>query len=191
MLRTGALVWSQDGDADPPAGYVDFVARHVSRLRREVLQLVADPDRTEQIYPEVLTDVALAWRKLEHARARGHPEAAEQYLTTCLHRRLYRRDDPDDGDDLPELEVRFVVWDAADSGLSHLPPPARENVALRLAGHILPLIDPEPAPLAEAAIAWWHAYEVRRRRHQIAAVVAAVAFLLFPLATVGTFSAGY
>ncbi len=192
MFWARDLVWSEDGDVDPPTLYVDFVARHVGELRRDVLRLVDDPDRADQVYPEVLTDVARAWRRLEHLREHGHPEAAGEYLAACLHRRLYRRPDNDgDGDDLPALEVRFVVWDSADSRLPHLPPPAHRNAALRLAEHILPLVDQEPAPLAEAAIAWWHAYEFRRRRRQLTAAVAALAILLFPLATVGTAGAGH
>jgi hypothetical protein len=193
MFWARDLMWSENGDVDPPARYVEFVAGHVGELRRDVLRLVDDPERADRLYPEVLTDVARAWRRLEHARERGHPEAAGEYLAACLHRRLYRRTDSDDdyGDDLAALEVRFVVWDAADSGLPHLPPPEHRNAALRLAEHILPLVDPEPAPVAEAAIAWWHAYEFRRRRRQITAAVTALAIVLFPLATVGTAGAGY
>ncbi len=183
------LSWAEL-DAEPPTAYIDFVAQHLTGLRRDVLRAVDDAHRAEQLYPEVLTDVALAWRRLEQAHHRGDPAAAGDYLDRCLHRRLYGR--PDDDDTVaPGTEVRFVVWDAADSGLAHLPPPGRENAALRLAAQLIPDIEPEPAPLAEAVIAWWHAYEQRRRRRQIAAAVAALAVVLFPLATVSTGGAAF
>jgi hypothetical protein len=195
LLWPRDLIWSEEGDADPPPGYVAFVAGHVSQLRRDVRQVMEDPELADRMYPEVLTDVALAWRRLEYARQRGHPEAAEAYMAQCVRRRLFDRPDDErydaDGRVEPAFEVRFVVWDAADSALPHLPPPEHQNAALRLAQHILPLVDPEPAPLAEAAIAWWHAYEVRRRRRRITAALAALAIVLFPLAAVGSAGAGY
>lgn len=185
------LSWAEL-DADPPPAYVDFVARHLAGLRSDVLHALADEHRAECLYPQVLTDVALAWPRLQHAAHRGRPQAAGDYLDQCLHRRLYGRPGDDEQDGVaPALEMRFVVWDAGESGLPHLPPAHRENAAIRLAAHLLPVVDPEPAPLAEAAIAWWHAYEQRRRRRWIVAVLTVVVLILFPLASVGTGSATY
>jgi hypothetical protein len=187
------LPWRQL-DADPPEAYVDFVARHVAGLRRSVLDAIDDRHRAELLYPEVLTDVALAWRRLESARQRGRSDAAGDYLDRCLQRRLYGPagdwpvyEDPD----RPAVEVSFVVWDADRSALPHLPPPDRVNAAVRLAGQVLPLVDPEPAPLAEAAIAWWHAYEQRRRWRAIAVAVLAGFVVLLALGTASTSGATF
>jgi hypothetical protein len=178
-----ALLWSEL-DTDPPETYVDFVARNLAGLRQAALAAIDDRHRAELLYPEVLTDVALAWRRLEWARHRGRPEAAGDYLDRCLYRRVHApAGDEDDDDRQPAIEVTFTVWDADSSALPHLPPPERENAAVRLAGHLLPHVEPEPAPLAEAAIAWWHAYEQRRRWRQLVAVAVLLAVLLFPLAT--------
>jgi hypothetical protein len=54
------------------------------------------------------------------------------------------------------------------------------NAAVRLAPFLRPATPPRVGPLAEAAIAWWHAYEAYRRRLVIAAVV--VLFLLIAAA---------
>jgi len=187
-----ALPWGEL-DADPPEAYVDFVAQHLTGLRRAVLNAIDDRHRAELLYPEVLTDVALAWRRLESARHRGRPEAAGDYLDRCLHRRLYGpgEDGADSEADERVFEVSFVVWDAESSALPNLPPPERVNAAVRLAGQVLPHVDPEPAPLAEAAIAWWHAYEQRRRWRYIATAVAAAVVVLFPVAATSTSGATF
>jgi hypothetical protein len=179
-------------DADPPAAYVDFVARNLTGLRSATLRAVADAHLAELLYPDVLTDVALAWPRLESARLHGRPQAANDYLEQCLNRRVYGEPDGEDGGQQPAaVEVQFIVWDAASSQLPHLPPPARENLALRLATQLLPEVEPEPAPVAEAAIAWWHAYELRRRRWRIFAAVAGLVVILGPLAVVSTSSASF
>ncbi len=59
-------------------------------------------------------------------------------------------------------------------------PPPGSNAAVRLAPFLRPATPPQVGPLAEAAIAWWHAYEAYRRRLVIAAVV--VLFLLIAVA---------
>lgn len=182
-------------DAEPPAEYVDFVSRHLAGLRSATLRAVDDAHRAELLYPEVLTDVAMAWRRLEWARLRGHPEVASDYLDRCLHRRVYGT--LDDGSEAPatEVEVEFVVWDSDSSSLPGLPPPGheqrRQNAAVRIAEHLLPLVDPEPAPTAEAAIAWWHAYEQHRRRRQLLAAIAGLAVILYPLAVVSNAGASF
>jgi hypothetical protein len=43
-----------------------------------------------------------------------------------------------------------------------------------LAPQVTPAARSTFAPVAEAAIAWWHAYETRRRRRLLAALVAAL-----------------
>ncbi|HYN96118.1 MAG TPA: hypothetical protein VES42_19915 [Pilimelia sp.] len=44
-------------------------------------------------------------------------------------------------------------------------PPRYSSVAERLAPHLRPEPREDFTPLAEASIAWWHAYVARRRRH--------------------------
>jgi hypothetical protein len=57
--------------------------------------------------------------------------------------------------------------------------PAWSSVALRLAAHVTPASRIEVGPVAEAAVAWWHAYEAHRRRRFYAAL--AVLFVVMLL----------
>src|SRR6266540_4297015 len=54
--------------------------------------------------------------------------------------------------------------------------PAWSSVAVRLAPHTGQPRRLTPGPVAEAAVAWWHAYEAKRRYLYVAALVAVFAF---------------
>ncbi|GIF70234.1 hypothetical protein Ais01nite_82690 [Asanoa ishikariensis] len=54
--------------------------------------------------------------------------------------------------------------------------PGRSSIGLRQARFLSPKRLP-PAPIAEAAIAWWHAYVAQRRRKRVASVVAVILLL--------------
>src|SRR5256886_17111871 len=49
---------------EPPHAYVAFVATHLEPLRAQAASVVGDEEDAEQLYPEVLTDVAARWRRL-------------------------------------------------------------------------------------------------------------------------------
>ncbi|GAA1895262.1 hypothetical protein [Asanoa iriomotensis] len=51
--------------------------------------------------------------------------------------------------------------------------PGRSSLGLKQARFLSPLRRP-PAPIAEAAIAWWHAYVAQRRRKRVAIVIALI-----------------
>ena len=175
---------------EPPVEYIAFVASHLDRLRIEVRRAVGDGLDAEYLYPEVLMDVAVAWDRLEFSRQVLHQATpAEGYLRQSLERRCVRLRDEEDPSAVP-----IAVWASADVLDSHLAPivlqshhepppvpePPRENAALRLAAQLLgEPTEPSYNPLVEAMIAWWHGYEVRRRRRLIA--LAAVAVALFGL----------
>jgi hypothetical protein len=75
---------------------------------------------------------------------------------------------------LPYLPLSYL-------SLSYEPPAApRSNAATRLAPFLRSATSTEVGPQAEAAIAWWHAYEAHRRRLVIAALV--VVFVLTAVA---------
>jgi hypothetical protein len=159
---------------EPPARYVAFVAAYLEPLRRDAVAALGEPTDADRLYPEVLTDVALRWRWLELARAwLRRPGAAEGYLHRSLHRRSQRWHTqwvPEE-DEGPQFE--FVVW------RSSAPRPASSSGATRLAPYLRPTQRAEFGAVAEAAVAWWHAYEVHRRHRYIALGV--VLLLIFGL----------
>ncbi|MEV0715190.1 hypothetical protein, partial [Asanoa sp. NPDC050611] len=76
---------------EAPDGYVSFVDRHLAALRLESARLAGDAWRAEEIYPEVLTDVAARWPWLELlARRFGRSAAADDYLHQTLANRAKR-----------------------------------------------------------------------------------------------------
>jgi hypothetical protein len=149
---------------EPPPRYVAFVATHLESLRQDAAAALGDPIEGDHLYPDVLTDVAARWRWLELTRAwLRRPDAAEGYLHRSLGRRSQRWQAtwiPVEG---PEVE--FVVWRPGSSG--H-PRPVFSSGATRLAPFLRPGSRVESGAVAEAAVAWWHAYETRRRHRYIA-----------------------
>jgi hypothetical protein len=194
---------------EAPHEYVAFVERHLPRLRRDAALIVGAGREPDELYPEVLTDVAARWRlfQLLH-RLLGRSDAADEYLRRAFARRARRWQD----EQITPVEVQ--VWQvetldeplvvdawpgagtpgwAGATGPYARPPAPREqlaplsaravrpasptwtSMALRLAPVLLTAGRRPARPLAEAAVAWWHAYEAQRRRKY---VVVATAFLL-------------
>jgi hypothetical protein len=167
--------------SEPPPDYVAFVTRHLEPLRRDASRVVGDED-ADHLYVDVLTDVATHWSWLQLRRTRlGHPGAADDFLGRVFQRRAERwfaapgDDSPAPGDD---LQITVTPEHREE-------PPARRvyvSSAVRLAPLVLPRRSRVGAfvagPIAEAAIAWWHAYEnIRRRRLVYAGFVLLVALL--------------
>jgi hypothetical protein len=151
---------------EPPPAYVDFVATHLEPLRVEVAGVVDGPDEIERLYPEVLTDVAVRWRRLQlWQRMRRRSDVTE----TCLRRALARRSRRlrAEQEQLYPAELDVQVWTVYRPAR-----PVRSSAGARMAGYLRP--GPPPSDrtiLAEAAVAWWHAYEAHRRHRLVATVV--------------------
>jgi hypothetical protein len=187
---------------EPPPGYVSFVARHLELLRRDAAGVVGDERDADLLYPDVLTDVAGRWAWLELLRTRlGRPTAADVYLGQAFARRSQRwyadRSDATDFEvwtehDVWPDEARPIVvwsdpaWEAERSGAlwAEAPrtvqvQPVRTSVAVRLAPFVRPAKRAVAGPMAEATIAWWHAYEAYRRRRIVGVFV--VLFLVIAM----------
>lgn len=172
---------------EPPPDYVAFVARHLEALRRDAERVTRDKRGADRLYPEVLTAVAARWPWFELLRTRLHrPWAADVFLHHAFERRAQQWFTEQTWS--TEIEVRpVVVWsgEARSAGWPYppqserrsVPPSARSNAALRLA----PFVAAGPrigfSPVAEAAVAWWHAYAAHRRRLNTARL--AVGVLVF------------
>jgi hypothetical protein len=155
---------------EPPHGYVAFVATHLEPLRAQAASVVGGDEDAGQLYPEVLTDVAARWRWLRWRSRLSRAEAADSYLRRAFLRRSRRwrerQVEPDDG----WAPVDIEVW-TADRWTTHRTPrPERSSGATRLAEFVRPA-PTDAGAFAEAAIAWWHAYEARRRRRLTALIV--------------------
>jgi hypothetical protein len=153
---------------EPPHTYVAFVATHLEPLRAQAASVVGGEADADQLYPEVLTDVAVRWRWLLWRSWLGRPEAPDSYLRRAFLRRSRRwHEDQAEPDEYGGSPVDIEVW-TADRWTTYRPPrPVRSSGATRLAAFVRPA-PTDTGAIAEAAIAWWHAYEARRRRRFIA-----------------------
>lgn len=175
-------------EPEPPSEYVAFVAEHLLPLRDDAAEVVGDKQHADELYPDVLTDVAVRWRWLQLLRGRFGPAVADRYLRRAFDRRSQRWYAAQAAGDEPMIE--FQVW-SGDRPPGYLPalspgqpdgsadPGRPESRAIRLAAFVLPA-PTDVGPEVEAAIAWWHAYESHRRRRLIAAIVLTVIiFMVF------------
>ncbi|MEU4626051.1 hypothetical protein AB0G04_39495 [Actinoplanes sp. NPDC023801] len=131
-------------DDEPPADYVAFVTTHASLLRTEAARLVGDARVSEEIYLAVLTDLAGHWRRLRWFRN------ADAYMR----QRLQARTGQWREDQVYEVEVRVLrprepVAPVYTRGGS---------LALRKASIIGSTARADLEALADAEIAWVHAY---------------------------------
>jgi hypothetical protein len=168
---------------EPPPSYVAFVAEHVDPLRREAAGVFGDEEEADRLYPEVLVDVAVRWRRLELlGRCLRRPGLADTYLRRAFVRRCQRwRPERLELSAQPEIEV----WSAESVWLTRPPRRSRSSGATRQAPFLSP--DPRAGDVAEAAVAWWHAYEAHRRRRLIALLVV----ILLVLFSIGSVAPGF
>jgi hypothetical protein len=131
-------------DDEPPADYVAFVTTHASWLRTEAARLVGDARVSEEIYLEVLTDLAGRWRRLRWLRR------ADGYMRQRLAARTGQWRD----DQIYEVEVRVL------RPPDPVVPLFRRggSLALRKAAVIEGTARADLEALADAEIAWVHAY---------------------------------
>jgi hypothetical protein len=154
--------------SEPPPEYVAFVERHLEPLRRDAARVVGGEHDADLLYPDVLTDVATHWGWLELQRTRlGKTAAADAYLDRAFAHRSERWAPAQAGSD---IEIHVWASEAA-------PRPVYISNATRLAPLIALPKRAHAAPICEAAIAWWHAYEERRRRKFLAVAAVGLVFL--------------
>jgi hypothetical protein len=171
---------------EPPDGYVAFVERHLDSLRREAASVVGDERDADQLYPDVLTDVAARWRWLDLLHTRlNQPEAGERYLRQAFARRSQRWQ----AEQMYPVEIEVwqpepparPSWPSAGFAPVSATAAAWSSMALRLATQVTPGPRVEVRAIAEATVAWWHAYEARRRRKLYAGLALLFAFAMLVL----------
>jgi hypothetical protein len=153
-------------DDVPPDDFLDFVAVHLTDLQREAARLTGGPEHADEVYPDALTDVAGHWRRLRLRRRLLRRDVPGAYLAERLATRAKQWRDRQ----VYEIEVvilRPVTFHAA---------PA-VSIALRKAEVLPGTARAQVRPLAEAAIAWSHAW--RQARWRRIGRTTAVCFLVF------------
>jgi hypothetical protein len=146
-------------EEEPPADFVTFVAVHLADLQDEASRQT--DGHGDEVYPDALADVARHWRRLRLRRRLTHRDAASAYLAQRLASRARHWRE----DQVYEVEVHL------------LRPPVqaapRASIALRKAAVLPGTVRVQQRPVAEAAIAWSHAWR-QAKLHSVARVVAAV-----------------
>jgi hypothetical protein len=163
-------------DPEPPPDYVEFVAGRLVTLAAEAARLVGGPAHADEVYPEALSDVAGRWRLLRLLRRLGRRHAIDDYLG----RRLTVRAKQWRDEQIYPVDVRPVRAPA--TRLAAVFGPAggygpAASLALRKAPLLPATARGHNRPVAEAAIAWSHAYS-RYRWRRLARTVVAAALLL-------------
>jgi hypothetical protein len=165
-------------DEEPPRDFLDFVAVHLADAQREAAVLVGDAEHADEIYPAAFSDVARRWRRLRlHRRLRRRRRsAAGDPAVEALYRRLGMRakqwrDEQIYDVDVQVLRMAPVGYAAQGTG----------SVALQRAAVLPDTARRQARPLAEASIAWDHAWRQAQWR-RIGRTVAAVVLLLIALA---------
>jgi len=153
-------------DDEPPEDFVDFVAGHLDDLQREAGRLTGGLEHADEVYPDALIDLAGHWRRLRLRNRLLRRDVPGAYLAERLaaHAKQWR------DSQVYEIEVvilRPVTYHAA---------PA-VSIALRKADLLPGTARAQVRPLAEAAIAWSHAW--RRARWRRIERVAAGCFVVF------------
>jgi hypothetical protein len=152
---------------EPPGDFLEFVAARLADLQHEAVRLTGGQQQAEEIYPEVLSDVAGHWRRLRWLSRWTGRDAAAEFLT----RRLAARTKQWREEQIYEVDVRLLR-----------PPPSSAaalpaSYALRKAA-LLPSTERiQIRPVAEAAIAWSHAWR-RANWHRLARVVTTIFLIM-------------
>ncbi|MEV4638952.1 hypothetical protein AB0J80_16520 [Actinoplanes sp. NPDC049548] len=138
-------------DDEPPADYLAFVADRLEPLHREAWRLCGGDRSAGSLAMDVLTDLAGHWRRLVWEGRLRRRDVRGDYLTHRLAKRTAQWRE----DQIYPVEVTVVP-----------PPktyarPAPTTVAQQLAPLLPTTVRDEAGVVAEAEIAWVHAY----RRH--------------------------
>jgi hypothetical protein len=149
-------------DDEPPPAYVVFVADHLAELRRETARLVGGDAEGSHLYMDVLADIAGHWRRLcWRSRLTGR-DASGDYLR----RRLANRTKQWREDQIYEVDVRVLP-----PVPSYAPIRDRASLALRKAALLPGTERAGVGPVADAGIAWVHAYR-RQQWHRLGRLIA-------------------
>ena len=152
---------------EPPDDFVDFVAARLAGLQREAARLTGGPQYAEEIYPAVLSDVAGHWRRLRWRSRWERRDAAGEFLS----RRLAARTKQWPADQIYEVEVQLLR--PPQPSAAALP----ASNALRKAALLPSTERVQIRPVAEAAIAWTHAWR-RANWYRVARVVTVICLIL-------------
>jgi hypothetical protein len=164
-------------DDEPPRDFVDFVAVHLADAQREAAALVGDPEHADEIYPAAFSDVAVRWRRLRlyrRLRRRLSPGSADPAVE-ALNRRLAMHGKQWRDEQIYDVDVQVLRL----APVGYAAGPA--SVALRKAAVLPDTARQQARPVAEAAIAWDHAWR-RAQWHRVGRTVATVVLILIALA---------
>lgn len=159
-------------DDEPPREYLAFVAGRLTALRSETSRLVGGDRGAGDISMEVLTDLAGHWRRLCWRSRLSRRDA----LTAYLNKRLAARAKQWRDEQIYPVEVSV----AADAPPPVVRRPGRQTVAQRMAPLLPSTVRAEAGVVAEAEIAWVHAYR-RYVWRRYARVIGGMVLLLFYL----------
>ncbi len=173
-------------DPEPPDDYVSFVADNLAAVHSEAARLVGGESHAGEVYPQALSDVAGRWRRLRLLSRLGRPDATSEFLRRRLSVRAKQWRD----EQIYEVDVRVMheprhppapvlsaagaagprplgatraAWPAAPGAVGAAGAPA-DSVPRRLAPLLPPTVRAQLRPVAEAAIAWGHAYRRQEMR---------------------------
>jgi hypothetical protein len=156
---------------EPPRDYLAFVAGRLTALRSESSRLVGGDRDADGISMEVLTDLAGHWRRVCWRSRLGHRDAAAEYLD----KRLAARAKQWREDQIYPVEVS-VAGDWSPVVTRRAPV---QTVAEKMAPLLPSTVRQEAGVLAEAEIAWVHAYRRYVWRHYARVIGGMVLLLLY------------
>jgi hypothetical protein len=157
---------------EPPGDFVAFVRTHLAECQREAARLVGGPQYADEIYPMALSDCAGHWRRLRLRSRLAGGDVPGDFLT----RRLTTRAKQWRDDQIYDVDIRAFKPPAF-----HAPLPA--SYAARKAALLESTSRTQARPIAEAAIAWTHAWR-RARWRRIGRTVALVALVMLAFAQI-------
>ncbi|GIE67902.1 hypothetical protein [Actinoplanes palleronii] len=152
---------------DPPPEFVDVIAAHERELRYEAVRLVGGDPVGQEIYQDLLVDLAAHWRRLCWWGRLTHSDAPGLYLR----RRLLKRTAAWRDDQIYEVEVR-VLRTPEGSPVPVSGPAA--SIALRKAAVIEGTARAGLRTLADAGVAWMHAWRQSQNRRVARLIIGSV-----------------
>ncbi|MBB2942924.1 hypothetical protein FB565_002637 [Actinoplanes lutulentus] len=141
-------------DDEPPPEYVAFVTLRARDLRAEAVRLVGgDREAGERVYLDVLTETAGHWRRLRWWGRLTRTSATENFIRKFLDKRTEQWRE----DQVYEIRVTPIHTE------HHAP--RNGSMALRKAAVIPGTARASLEALADAEIAWVHAWRRSQWRH--------------------------
>jgi len=163
-------------DDEPPPEFIAFVAARLGALRSEAARLTGGDHAAPEVVMQVLIDLAGHWRRLCWRGRLTHRDAAAEYLD----RRLTARTRQWREDQIYPVEVNVLrdtnwavppeqiletagaahtsAYPAAAAQFRRPPKPPEETLAQQLAFFLPSTVRHDSEVVAEAEIAWVHAY---------------------------------